>query len=322
MDVQKSKSNVALLSVVSNSTLVVLKLVIGILIGSVAVISEAIHSGVDLIAALIAYFAVCASGKPADEDHPFGHGKAENVSGTIEAILIFLAAAWIIYEAVKKLLHLEHLEAPALGVMVMLVSVAVNIIVSQMLFKVGKRTDSVALLADAWHLRTDVYTSAGVTFGLAALSLGDRYLPNLNLHWIDPVAAILVALLIVKAAWDLTRQSARDLMDTSLPDDEIEVIRECICRPEQVLGYHKLLTRKAGAERFVECHIFVDSELTVDEAHEITRVIVADIRSHFRKCKVTLHVEPCTGKCGDECAAKCLLTEEEKLSRMIEKCNQ
>ena len=132
------------------------------MIGSVSVISEAIHSGVDLLAAVIALFAVRKSAKPADEDHPFGHDKVENISGTVEALLIFLAAGWIIFEAVKKLIDPEPLDEAGWGVAVMLLSVAANIIVSKKLFSVGEETDSVALKADAWHLATDVYTSLGV----------------------------------------------------------------------------------------------------------------------------------------------------------------
>ena len=161
------KTGVAVLSVASNSLLIVLKIVVGLLIGSVAVISEAIHSGIDLLAAVIALFAVRASSARADEQHPYGHGKVENISGTIEALLIFAAAAWIIYEAVRKLIDPDEIDMPVWGVGVMLVSAMVNIFVSRRLFKVGKETDSVALQADAWHLRTDVYTSVGVMVGPA-----------------------------------------------------------------------------------------------------------------------------------------------------------
>src|SRR3989304_4174382 len=173
MDTKHRKSRAAMISVISNTALVLMKLIVGLLIGSVSVISEAIHSGFDLLAAVIALFSVRTSSRPADSDHPFGHGKIENVSGAIEALLIFLAAGWIIFEAVKKFLYSEPMEAANWGVGVMFISAITNIFVSQMLFKVGKETDSVALQADAWHLRTDVYTSAGVMVGLATVCLGD-----------------------------------------------------------------------------------------------------------------------------------------------------
>ena len=215
MDVQKRKTRVALLSVISNTALVLMKLVVGIMINSVSVISEAIHSGMDLVAAIIAWFSVRTSSKPADEDHPFGHGKIENVSGTVEALLIFLAAGWIIYEAIKKFIHPEPIETAFWGVGVMLISAITNIIVSQKLFKVGRETDSVALQADAWHLRTDVYTSLGVMVGLALIWFGHWIFPNYDLNWLDPACAIAVALLIIKASYDLTVQSARDLLDAN-----------------------------------------------------------------------------------------------------------
>ncbi len=164
MDLQKRKESAARLSVLSNSFLVVFKVIIGVAIGSVSIISEAIHSGVDLLAAVIAMFSVKTSSVPADERHPFGHGKIENISGFVEALLIFGAAFWIIFEALQKLNVPDVMENPQWGVGVMLFSAVMNFIVSQKLFQVGKEADSIALHADAWHLRTDVYTSAGVMF--------------------------------------------------------------------------------------------------------------------------------------------------------------
>ncbi len=218
----RQKASVAKLSIISNASLVILKLIVGVMIGSVSVISEAIHSGVDLLAATIAFFAVRIAGKPADEGHPFGHYKVENISGTVEALLIFLAAGWIIFEAAKKLMSPQPMEEAGLGVAVMFVSSVANFFVSQRLFSVGRETDSMALKADAWHLRTDVYTSIGVMAGLAVIWIGEMLLPGTDLHWIDPLVAIGVAMLIIKAAYRLTLESARDLMDESLPDDEEE----------------------------------------------------------------------------------------------------
>lgn len=195
-------------------------MLVGLSIGSVAVISEAIHSAVDLLAALIALFAVHTSAKPADVDHPFGHGKVENISGALEALLIFLAAGWIIYEAVPKLTHPagESIQV-GWGILVMLFSSVVNMLISQRLFIVGKKTDSIALQSDAWHLRTDVYTSAGVMLGLSIIWLGGKLFPAIDLHWVDPLAALVVALLIIKAAWKLTSEAVRDLLDSRLPEE-------------------------------------------------------------------------------------------------------
>ncbi|HYW95165.1 MAG TPA: cation diffusion facilitator family transporter, partial [Bacteroidales bacterium] len=160
------KARVASLSVLSNSVLIAMKVTAGTLSGSVSIISEAIHSSMDLVAAIIAFFSVRASGKPPDKEHPYGHGKYENISGVIEAGLIFIAAGWIIYEAVKKLSGEQYVESLGIGSLVMLISAGVNAIVSSRLYNVAKKTDSIALEADALHLKTDVYTSLGVAGGL------------------------------------------------------------------------------------------------------------------------------------------------------------
>lgn len=308
----KRKISVALLSVISNTTLVLLKLIIGIMISSVSVISEAIHSGVDLLAAIIALFAVRTSGKPADKEHPFGHGKFENMSGTAEALLIFVAAIWIIYEAVEKLRHPEPMGTVSWGIYVMFVSSVANLIVSHLLFKVGKETDSIALQADAWHLRTDVYTSAGVMLGLGGIWGGEKIFPGTDLNWIDPAAAIIVALLIIKAAYSLTVESARDLLDVSLPSEDEAAIRKHIeaFRPP-VRAFHTLRTRKSGSYRFAEFTIMVDHELSVEESHWVTDAITEAIHKEFPGTTVNIHVEPCIARCFPECLEGCFLNQEE-----------
>lgn len=311
-NVDKRKASVARLSVISNTTLVLLKLAVGLAIGSVSVISEAIHSAVDLLAAIIALFAVKTSGKPADQLHPFGHGKVENISGTVEALLIFLAAGWIIYEAAKKLMNPHPLGEASWGVAVMLVSATANIIVSRMLFKVGNETDSVALQADAWHLRTDVYTSAGVMAGLGIIWLGGLLYPGADLKWVDPVAAIGVALLIIKAAYKLTIESARDLLDVSLPLEEENEIRKIIAAfAPTIRGFHRLRTRKSGSHRFVEFHMRVDAFMSIDESHRITDMISEDIKKRFASTLITIHIEPCNCALAKEASCGCLLSEED-----------
>jgi len=314
MGAQRQKAAVAWLSVISNTLLVLLKLGIGLAIRSVSVISEAIHSGVDLLAAIIALVAVKTAGKPADNEHPFGHGKVENISGTVEAFLIFLAAAWIIFEAVQKLLNPSKAMGEVhWGVIVMLVSAIANTIVSHLLFKVGKRTDSVALQADAWHLRTDVYTSLGVMTGLAIIWIGERLFPTVNLRWVDPVAALVVAMLIIRAAWSLTLQSSRDLLDASLPVDEERWIRDYIGRLRPTVhGFHHLRTRKAGHARFIEFHLIVEGDMSVDDSHRISEVMSCDIEERFPDATVTVHIEPCDGICKPVCVAGCYLSEDER----------
>lgn len=314
MSPERSKAAVAWLSVASNTTLVMFKLIVGLIIGSVSVLSEAIHSGVDLLAAVIALVAVKTSSKPADQDHRYGHGKIENVSGAVEAALIFLAAGWIIWEAVHKLLSRQAVEEVGLGVLVMAVSAAANYGVSHLLFRVGKKTESIALQADAWHLRTDVWTSVGVMVGLAVIWLGQRVLPGVSLWWLDPVVAIGVALLIIKAAYDLTAGSLHDVLDGSLPPEEEQWILEQFRLPE-VRGVHNVRTRKAGAHRFVEAHMVVERTLTVEESHALTDRIVAVIRGRFPESTTTLHVEPCDLQCKPKCQSGCFVPEETRAAR-------
>ncbi len=286
----------------------ILKLAVGLLIGSVSILSEAIHSATDLIAAVIALFSVKTSGRLPDSKHPFGHGKIENISGTIEALLIFLAAGWIIFEAAAKLRHPTPVETVGWGVGVMLLSAVVNIVVSEKLFRVAKETDSVALEADALHLRTDVYTSVGVMVSLALIWAGERVFPGRHFHWLDPVAAIAVALLIIKTAYDLTAKSSRDLLDSRLPDQEEEWIVDIIKQHRSTIhGFHGLRTRKAGGFRFVEFHINVNPLMTVQDSHNISEKIAVRIKEKFPHTSLTIHTEPCDGNCEKKCLEGCML---------------
>lgn len=310
---QDRKIKAARLSVISNTALVVLKLIVGLIIGSVSIISEAVHSGVDLVAAGIALFSVRTSSIPADEEHPFGHGKVENISGTIEALLIFVASIWIIYEAIEKLIHPQPIEFVGWGIAVMLISTVTNILVSEKLFKVAKETDSVALHADAMHLRADVFTSVGVTGGLALIWFGHLFFPKLNIQWLDPVAALGVAILIIHAAYKLTVQAARDLMDVQLPKDEEEWIRDLIRANQSVIhGFHKLRTRKSGHDRFIEFHIKMDPEMSVGDSHRITDELSSGIKEHLPNSSVIIHTEPCDGWCDKHCLDGCFLSETKR----------
>jgi cation diffusion facilitator family transporter len=277
------KTKTARLSVMSNSLLIIMKLAVGLLTRSVSIISEAIHSSMDLIAAVIAFSAVKISGTPADERHPYGHGKIENVSGVIEAVLIFVAAGWIIFEAVKKLLHPEEPGVLGLGILVMAVSAVINAFVSRRLYKVARLSDSVALEADALHLKTDVITSAGVAIGLALMWLTGWYI-------LDPVIALLVALLIIYESWMLLRKAFFPLLDTALSVEELAKLNEIL--EELDVSYHDLRTRAAGHQRFVEFHLDVPPQDTIDTIHRQCDIIEERIGLEFRDVRVVIHPEP------------------------------
>jgi len=210
------KVQIARLSIISNTLLILMKLSVGLISGSVSIISEAIHSSMDLMASLIAFFSVRVSDNPPDSRHPYGHGKIENISGVIEAILILIAAIWIIVEAVKKLIGLPYvIDSIGLGSLVMLASAIINIFVSRMLYKVAKETRSVALEADALHLKTDVFTSLGVAAGLGLIILT-------GIHWLDPAVAIIVAFMILRESYFLLRKAFLPLLDEAWDDKEVK----------------------------------------------------------------------------------------------------
>jgi cation diffusion facilitator family transporter len=282
------KSRTAAVSIASNSALIALKLVVGILSGSIAIISEALHSGSDLVAALIAFWSVRRAAEPPDERHQYGHEKVENLSGVVEAMLIIAAAGVIIYEGVMKIIDGPEIDLVWLGVGVMLVSGVVNLVVStRVLYPVARRTESAALEADAAHLLTDVYTSFGVAGGLVIVELT-------GWAYFDPIIAIAVALLILKTGYQLVVQSTRVLLDETLPEEELEEIRRCVAdhRGDIITGYHKLRARRAGSRRHVDLHVVVDETLSVAQAHDIAEHIEEDIRACIPNTDVLVHIEP------------------------------
>jgi cation diffusion facilitator family transporter len=306
LDILKQKT--ARLSVISNAGLVVMKFVIGFSIGSVSIISEAIHSSMDLIAAVIAFFSVRKSAEPPDAAHSFGHGKFEDISGLIEALLIFVAAILIIREAVTKLMGGEsEVFTPdllILGIAVMGISALVNWYVSHRLFIVAKESESIALESDAWHLRTDVYTSLGVFLGLILIRLT-------GIAIFDPLFALGVAVVIMKAAYDLTKRSFADLIDHSIPETDEKRIKEIICEHANIYaGFHDLKTRRSGPEVFIEFHLVMPGEITVNQSHDLTDHLEADLTTEYPRSNITIHVEPCTeGKCN-RCGSFCTFSEK------------
>jgi cation diffusion facilitator family transporter len=279
-----AKVSIARLSILSNSFLIVLKLAVGFISGSVSIISEAIHSSMDLIAAVIAFFSVKVSDIPPDSRHPYGHGKVENISGVIEALLIFIAAIWIIIEGVKKLLsHDIKLESIGIGSAVMLVSAVLNAYVSGRLYKVARETKSVALEADALHLKTDVYTSLGVAVGLGLIMIT-------GINWLDPVVAIMVAIFIIFESYQLLKKAFTPLMDVSWDEEDIDDLENTLNAMH--VNYHELRTRVAGNYRFIDLHIDMPKDLSIESAHKYCDMIEEKLTSKFENLNVTIHVEP------------------------------
>lgn len=285
------KTRAAMVSVCSNISLIIMKVMAGIASGSVSIISEAIHSAMDLVAALIALFAVKKSDLPPDERHPYGHDKIENVSGVIEALLILLAAGWIIFEAVDKLFHPAAIESIGWGVLVMVVSAVVNSGVSAYLYKVAKEEESVALAADALHLKADVLTSAGVAIGLGGIWLASLFGHSLAI--LDPLVAIAVAIFIVREAIGMLNEAFHPLLDHSMSHEELETTSRIItkCCPA-ASGFHDLRSRRAGRRRHIDFHLTLPTEMTIGEAHDICDRIEHEIIEQLPHAIVLIHVEP------------------------------
>lgn len=285
-DIQ-GKAGAARLSVVSNMLLVLLKLGAGFATGSISVLSEAVHSGVDLLASGIAYFSIRAAERPEDEEHLYGHGKIENLSAVVEGILIFAAAGYILYEAYHRLRSgaaVRHLD---FAVAVMGLSAFVNWFVSGHLFRIAARTESPALLADAHHLRIDVLTSAAV----AAALLLVRFTGN---QLLDPAIAAGVAFFILRTAWRLTSESGGALLDRALPPEERDRLRDLLETDLRVLGYHRVRARSSGGRRHIDLHLLVDPDLSLRAAHELAEEVEESIRTAFPGAWVMIHVEPAT----------------------------
>lgn len=280
-----NKQQAALLSIISNSTLIIIKIAAGLLMHSVGVISEAIHSSIDLIASLVAFLSIKASIKPEDEEHPFGHGKYENISGFVEAILIFFAAVLIIYAAIKKIISGFYVEKLSAGIAVMFAASLINAIISFVLFRISKKTNSIALKADAMHLLTDVYTSMGVAIGLIVIKFT-------KLNILDPIIAIFVALIIIKAAIGLTKETLNDLADSSLPPKELQEIIDIVKSNSEVTSFHKLRTRKSGPKREIDIHLRVNSDYSIVQAHDVSHEIEKQITDRFPGAHVVIHLEP------------------------------
>jgi cation diffusion facilitator family transporter len=281
------KRRAAALSIASNSALILLKLVAGVVTGSVAIVTEAVHSGIDLIASVVAYFSVRKAGEPADESHRYGHEKIENLAAAIEGMLILVGSGIIVVESVRRLIVGGTVEHLGFGIAVVAFSAVANLVVSATIGRTARATASPALEGDAAHLRTDAYTSVAVLVGLALVQLTGA-------EWLDPVVALLVAGAIVTAGVRLLMGSSRVLVDEALPEDERAAIHaEVVAFGERgVVGYHQLRTRRAGARRYVDLHLQFEAGTSLEQAHEIAHKIQDAIAARLDGADVLIHLEP------------------------------
>ncbi|OYY95281.1 MAG: cation-efflux pump [Hydrogenophilales bacterium 28-61-23] len=276
----------AWLSIAAAIATILLKGVAWKLTGSVGLLSDAIESFVNLAGALMALWMLTLAERPADHDHAHGHGKAEYFSSAFEGFLILLAAVSIGYAAILRLMNPQPLEAIGVGLLVSVAASVINFATSRILMGVGRTHNSITLEADAHHLMTDVWTSAGVIGGVGLVWLSGWL-------WLDPVIAILVAVNIVWTGWHLMRRSAAGLMDISLPVEKLEKIEALLAGyRKQGLDFHALRTRQAGSRAFVTLHVLVPGDWTVQQGHDWSERIEADIRDALPHTHVTTHLEP------------------------------
>jgi len=294
-----TSKGVAKLSMILVGMLIVMKAVAGIVTGSIGIGADAVHSSIDLFAAFIGFLAIRIAGKPPDEDHRYGHGRAEDIAGVVIAALIFAAAGSISYEAVMRLLEGGAVEMVTIGIYVTAGAIAINLAISWWALRVARATDSVALEATARHLYADVLSSVAVLAGLVLVRLTGIII-------LDPIVALLVAVLIGRTAYLTIRKSLGDLMDKQLPATEEEIILECIKENgHKIVEFHELRTRKAGGHRFVDVHLVMPREASVEEAHQICDYLEHRIRQRLQRINVNIHVEPCKIQCSD-CGIDCL----------------
>ena len=284
---EQPRSRAAALSIASNSVLILLKLVAGAVTGSVAILTEAIHSAVDLLASLVAFFSVREAEQPADEEHRYGHEKFENVAAAIEGMLILVGSGVIVYTAVRNLVKGAEIESIGFGIAVIGFSAAVNFVVSAYLYRRARATDSAALEGDAAHLRTDAFTSLGVLVGLALVKYTGE-------TWIDPAVALVIAIAIVVTGVRILARSWRVLVDEALPPEELGAIRDSIeaFAEHGVVGYHQLRTRRAGARRYVDLHVQFRSGTSLEGAHDTAHALQDRIGERLRGADVLIHLEP------------------------------
>ncbi|HET6385099.1 MAG TPA: cation diffusion facilitator family transporter [Armatimonadota bacterium] len=276
----------ARLSLLSNFLLGALKLAVGIITGSIAILSDGVNSACDLFANGLTYFAVMRSGQPPDPDHPWGHGKYESIAGMVEAFAIFGAGLYILLEAVRELRSHVSQHAGMVGILVMVVSIIVNFMLSRRVLRIASETDSIALRAEGQHIWTDVLTSGGV---LAAL-LASKFL---EIPHIQAVAAIFVCALIFRAAYGVSLIAFAPLVDQALPADETLAIQTLLRSDSQVLGWHNLRTRRSGPVRLVDVHVMLPDEMTFVEAHRHAEALELAIRDALPGATdVIIHAEP------------------------------
>jgi cation diffusion facilitator family transporter len=275
-----------ILSILAAITTLGLKCSAWLLTGSVGLLSDALESGINLVAAVVAYFALWYSTRPADREHTYGHEKIAFFSSGLEGGLIIVAALGIISTAVQRLFQPARLEKLGQGLLLTGVATVINLVVARILLRTGRKHASIILEADGHHLMTDVWTSSAVVVGIAVVGITDHY-------WLDPVIALLVAANIIWTGFQLVRRSFHGLMDVAMPDEDLTRLRAAINgQLEPRTTFHALRTRQSGSKLFADCHLLVPGNWTVQKGHDLGDRIERAVREAFPGLELTLHIEP------------------------------
>jgi cation diffusion facilitator family transporter len=278
------KKTVAFWSVLAAIFITSSKLVVGLLTGSLGIISEALHSALDFVASVITYFSVKIADKPADSDHNWGHGKVENLSALVQTLLLLITCVWIIYEAVSRLISGEvHIEVNVWSYVVVIASIIIDFQRSRALSRVAKKHNSQALEADALHFSTDIWSSSVVLIGLICYNFGFFYA--------DSIAALFVAFIVIIVCYRLGKRAIDALLDRT-PEDKVMEINLILSNIDEITNYHDVKVRASGADIFVELNIHVNPKLTIEEAHEISHKVEKQIKAKIGRCNIHIHTEP------------------------------
>jgi cation diffusion facilitator family transporter len=288
----KENGMAAATSVVAAIFLTAMKLIVGVMTGSLGILAEAAHSGFDLLAAMMTYFAVRFSAKPADHEHPYGHGKIESLSAMFETLLLLVTCIWIIFAAINRLLHKRvDVEVTFWSFAVMAISIIVDISRSRMLYRAAHKHKSHALEADALHFSTDIWSSAVVILGLICVMIGDRIQSLEFLHFADAVAAVFVGIIVIQVSIKLGIRTIHALLDAAPAGLEEKIIAIVKSLPE-IKDCHKVRIRHSGPQIFIDLHVLIDGGTAFRRVHDLTDEIERAISNTISNADVTVHPEP------------------------------
>ncbi len=298
-----TRSGAARLTLGTVIVLVVVKAIVAVVTGSISITAQTTDSFLDLIAVVIALFAIRIAVMPADEEHPFGHGKVEGIAAIVQAVLIVGAGGFIVYCAVERIVDGATVEMTEAGIGVMLFSTVISIFLARHLTRVSRATRSLALEASARNITADIYSAAGVLLAMVVIRLT-------GLAILDPIIALGVAILIFKSAYDVIRKSVEELADARLPEEEEKTLTATIIEHRgQLAGFHAIRSRRAGDQRFIDLHLVMPRNASLEEAHAMCDHLEEDIKTRLPGTSVTIHCEPCRVECWECYVVSCSLRQ-------------